>query len=106
MPNLNGDKPETVVRTSQPALYQPVMSVSKDGEKSNKDRVSFKYSSKFLLNIGKKCDFSLPNNLVFSAPKNPKNFNFCKLSQNKFGFTVHKPQFPSNNTKKLKVNLN
>ena len=100
MPNLNGDKPETVIIASQSALYQPVMSVSKDGEKLNKDRVSFKYSSKFLLNIGKKCDFSLPNNLVFSAPKNPKNFNFCKLSQNKFGFTDHKPQFPSNNTKK------
>ena len=101
MPNLNGDKPETVIITSQSALYQPVISVSKDGEKSNKDRVSFKYSSESLLNIRNKCDFSLANNLVFSAPKNLKNFNFCKLSQNNFVFTDHKPQFPSNNTKKV-----
>ena len=72
-----------------------------NAEKPTKDRVSLRYSSKFLLSIREKGNFFLPSNLVLMTQKNLKNFNFSKLLPKKSDFSAQKPIVHLTNSNKV-----
>ena len=87
-PDLNVLPPDSAIRTEKSNVASEEML---DSSKP-KDRVSRQqYSSQFLLNIREKGIFFLPSNLVFSAQKNPNNFNFSKFSPKKLDSSEKNP---------------